>query len=301
MKIDKQNGNVAFNDVEHRYWDITDENKKYVSVTTLIHSYAQDFDKEFWSKYKALEKLIPKESWNLEKKSLLNTHKFDNELLNIYNITEDEFNKAQQDILDEWDKKNREACERGTQIHSMLENSFYGSDRTRTLKKFGFGGKFDCKKNYSTLDLEHAVYPEYLISRDSNDGKLHLAGQIDVLIKDGLKITLADWKTNQKIELKGGFNSLTRSTAKMKYPLNNLDDCNFSYYQLQLSTYAWMLQKINPNFIIDKLYLYHIDHTGKETLYECQYLKKEVERMLVDYKKKLVREEQRNKRKPIEY
>ena len=39
----------------------------------------------------------------------------------------------------------------------------------------------------------------------------------------------------------------------MKYPLNNLDDSNFWHYSLQLSTYAWMLQKLNPNFIIKDL------------------------------------------------
>ena len=46
MKIDKQNGTVAFNDQEHVYWNVND-NKRYVSVTTLIHRYTQEFDKEF--------------------------------------------------------------------------------------------------------------------------------------------------------------------------------------------------------------------------------------------------------------
>lgn len=639
MQIDKQNGNVAFCDSSHKYWDITDPNKKYVSVTTLIHSYAQDFDAYFWSAYKALEQLVPKESWAIEKKSLLNTHRIDLKILDIYNIKESDFNKAQQDILDEWERKKNESCERGTNIHAQLENSFYG-DKTRqnTLKKLGIGGKFECKKNFNELILDKAIYPEYLISRDSNDGYLHLAGQIDVLVKDGNSITIIDWKglpldteiptktgwktirtvkegdvifdkngnytkivhkskihlnpcfkiifdngdsivadcehrweisftagkskkypdgfktcvmtteeifdymenpaskkrlpkilnpkplntsyvdlpidpyilgvwlgdgskscgmitqrkdselwneilrrgyklgdnvvhsedrqnvesrtilglatslkklnllnnkhipyiyqrasyeqrldllrglmdtdgyynptrkrfvmetsqnwqcfefikllatfgikptkfdivkklgdkkfkeysvnfstnelnpflirnqdiefcskrtcnfrniksveqvetvetqclevdspthtflctdkmivthnTNEKIDLKGGFNTQSKSSAKMKYPLNTLDDCNYNYYQLQLSTYAWMLQKINPNFEIKDLILYHFDHKGNETLYHCKYLKKEVERMLIDYKKKLIHEDQINKRKRIDY
>ena len=302
MQIDKQNGNVAFCDSSHKYWDVTDPNKKYVSVTTLIHSYAQDFDASFWSAYKALEQLIPKESWAIEKKSLLNTHRIDLKILDIYNINESDFNKAQQDILDEWERKKNKSCERGTNIHAQLENSFYG-DKTRqnTLKKLGIGGKFECKKNYNELILDKAIYPEYLISRDSNDGYLHLAGQIDVLVKDGNSITIIDWKTNEKIDLKGGFNTQSKSSAKMKYPLNTLDDCNYNHYQLQLSTYAWMLQKINPNFEIKDLILYHFDHKGNETLYHCKYLKKEVERMLIDYKKKLIHEDQINKRKRIDY
>ena len=107
--------------------------------------------------------------------------------------------------------------------------------------------------------------------------------------------------TNKKIDLKGGFNTQTKSSAKMLYPLNTLDDCNFNHYQLQLSTYAWMLQKINPDFVIKDLILNHYDHEGKNTLYHCNYLKTEVERMLAYYKRDLLKEIQREKRKPIEY
>ena len=300
MKIDKQNGNIAFSEDSHSYWDVTD-NAKYISVTTLIHSFTQPFDKEFWSAYKALEKLLPKDSWAIEKKSLLNTKKFNKELLSVYNISELDFNKTQQDILDVWDEENRKSCERGTKIHLDIENSFYNKPKDISLQKFGIGGKFECKKDYSELDLEYGVYPEYLISRTSEDGILRLAGQVDLIIKSGNDIYIVDHKTNKKIDLKGGFNTTTRSTAKMQYPLNTLDDCNYNHYQLQLSTYAWMLQKINPNFVIKGLILNHYDHNGNNTLYHCNYLKKEVERMLAFYKKSLIKEQQQNKRKRIEY
>ena len=301
MKIDKQNGKVCFNDLNHCYFDVNDESKQYISVTTLIHRYTQEFDKEFWSAYKALEKLIPKESWAIEKKSLLNTKKFNKEILSIYNISELDFNRTQQDILDEWDKKNKESCERGTKIHAELENSFYKSGKNVSLQRFGIGGKFECKKDYSDLDLEYGVYPEYLIYRESDDGILRLAGQIDLIVKQGNEITICDWKTNQEIKQKAGFNTQTKSTSKMKYPLNNLDDANFWHYTLQLSTYAWMLQKLNPKFIIKDLIICHFDHKGNETIYHCDYLKNDVERMLSHYKKELILEERRSKRKEIEY
>ena len=89
MKIDKQNGNVCFNDENHCYWNVND-NEKYISVTTLIHQFTQPFDKEFWSAYKALEKLIPKDSWAIEKKSLLNSKKFDKSILDVYDISEND-------------------------------------------------------------------------------------------------------------------------------------------------------------------------------------------------------------------
>lgn len=300
MKIDKQNGNVAFNDESHSYWNVND-NEKYISVTTLIEKFGQTFDKEFWSAYKALEQLIPKDNWKIEKKSLLNTKRFDKSILEVYDISENDFNKVQQDILDSWDNENRKSCERGTKIHSEIENSFYNNPKDISLKKFGIGGKFECKKDYSELDLEYGVYPEYLIYRESDDGILRIAGQVDLIVKSGNEITIIDHKTNKKIDMKSGFNTTTKSNVKMKYPLNTLDDCNFYHYTLQLSTYAWMLQKINPNFVIKDLILNHYDHNGNNTLYHCDYLKNEVERMLYFYKKELILQKQRDKRKRIEY
>ena len=300
MNIDKRNGTVCFNEENHTYWDVND-NEKYISVTTLIHRFTNEFDKDFWSAYKALEKLLPKESWNIEKRSLLNTKKFNKEILSLYNISENDFNREQQNILDAWDEENRKSCERGTKIHAELENSFYKTGKDISLQKFGIGGKFECKKDYSELDIEYGVYPEYLISRTSDDGILRIAGQIDLIVKNGNEISIIDHKTNKKIDLKSGFNSSTKSSVKMKYPLNTLDDCNYNHYQLQLSTYAWMLQKLNPNFIIKDLILNHYDHNGNNTLYHCNYLKSEVERMLYFYKKELISEKQKAKRKRIEY
>lgn len=300
MKIDKQNGNVAFSEDSHTYWNVND-NEKYISVTTLIHKFTQPFDKDFWSAYKALEKLIPKDSWAIEKKSLLSSKKFDKDILDLYNISEAEFNETQQGILDDWDNENRKSCERGTKIHEEIEHSFYKEGHDISLQKFGIGGKFECKKDYSELDLEYGVYPEYLIYRESDDGILRIAGQVDLIIKSGNEITIVDHKTNKKIEQKSGFNTSTRSNVKMKYPLNNLMDCNFYHYTMQLSTYAWMLQKINPNFVIKYLILNHYDHNGNNTLYHCEYLKNEVEKMLYFYKKQVILDKEREKRRRIEY
>lgn len=301
MKIDKQNGNVAFVEETHKYFNVDDPSKEYISVTTLIHRYIQPFMKEFWSAYKALEKLLPKDSWNIEKKSLQNSKKFDKEILEQYGISELEFNKTQQEILDMWDEENKKSCERGTKIHAEIEQSFYDSPKEISLKKFGIGGKFECKKDYSELDLEYGVYPEYLIYRESADKVLRLAGQVDLIVKRGNEIIIIDHKSNKKIDQKSFYNSKSKSSAKMKYPLNTLDDCNYNHYALQLSTYAWMLQKINPNFIIKDLILNHYDHNGNNTLYHCPYLKNEVEKMLIHYKKEVILEEKRNKRKRIEY
>ena len=299
--ITKQNGNIAFIEETHKYFDVTNPEAKFTSVTTMIHEYTQPFDKEFWSAFKAMERLLPKDVWNVEKKSLLNSKKFDKVLLDLHSISENDFNREQQGILDEWDNENRKSCERGTKIHADLENSFYQKKKDIDISKFEIGGKFVCEKGRTALDLENGIYPEYLISRVSEDGKLRIAGQIDLLVKKGNKLTIGDFKTNKKIETKSFFNQRTKQSVKMKFPLNNLDDTNYWHYCLQLSTYAWMLQKYNPEFEIEDLVMIHFDHSDNMTVYHLPYLKTEVIKMLNHFKKESSLKASRDKRKPIEY
>ena len=301
FEITKQNGNIAFEEKAHRYWDVTDPSKKFTSVTTIIEKFGQPFDKEFWSAYKALEKLLSADAWKIEKPSLLKSKKFDKSLLELHDISENDFNREQQAILDSWDEENRKSCERGTKIHADFENSFYKKKKNIDISKFQIGGKFECRKDYTDLDLENAVYPEYLIHRVSPDGKLCIAGQIDLLVKKGNNIIVGDYITNKEIKMKSFFDSKTKSSVKMKFPLNNLDDTNYWHYCLQLSTYAWMLQKLNPDFVIEDLVMIHIDHKDKMTIYHLPYLKNEVEKMLAFYKKQVQLDENARKRKRIEY
>ena len=301
FEITKQNGNIAFEEKAHRYWDVTDPSKKFTSVTTIIEKFGQPFDKEFWSAYKALEKLLSADAWKIEKPSLLKSKKFDKSLLELHDISENDFNREQQAILDSWDEENRKSCERGTKIHADFENSFYKKKKNIDISKFQIGGKFECRKDYTDLDLENAVYPEYLIHRVSPDGKLCIAGQIDLLVKKGNNIIVGDYKTNKEIKMKSFFYFNTKSSVKMKFPLNNLDDTNYWHYCLQLSTYAWMLQKLNPDFVIEDLVMIHIDHKDKMTIYHLPYLKNEVEKMLAFYKKQVQLDENARKRKRIEY
>lgn len=87
----------------------------------------------------------------------------------------------------------------------------------------------------------------------------------------------------------------------MQYPLNTIEDCNYGHYEMQLSTYAFMLQQRHPEYVIKDLILNHYDHNMKNTLYHCIYRKDEVERMLADYYKKKKQQLKAARRKPIVY
>jgi hypothetical protein len=117
-------------------------------------------------------------------------------------------------------------------------------------------------------------------------------------IEEALKMTN---KSNKEIKTKSYFDNRTKKSDKMKFPLNNLDDCNYWHYTLQLSTYAWMIQKLNPEFEIEDLVLVHFDHNDNMTVYHLPYLKEEVVKMLNHFKKESSLKASREKRKPIIY
>jgi ATP-dependent exoDNAse (exonuclease V) beta subunit len=285
LKVDKETKDVVYSDEAHVYLDKTDQ-QKYVSVTTLIGKYENPFDVFFWSSYKTCEKLMSEETFHVLKETLLATKRWTDDMIEKLHLDPIIFDKTRKEIQKGYDDERNKSCERGTKIHSNFEEMYYTSEK-QDLKKFGLGGVFTCKKGYYELDLEKGVYPEFLVSLKSSDGILRVAGQIDLLIKDGNDIIIVDYKTNKEIKKHSYFDKNKFSRIMMKYPLNNIEDCNFYHYSLQLSTYAYLLQQIKPELNIKKLMLIHIDHDDKITEYTVDYLKNDVERMLKHYKKLL--------------
>ncbi len=191
MTIDKKNGTCLYNDEKHVYWDEQD-NGRYVSVTTLIHEFCQPFDEDFWSSYKALEAIMGPD-FQTVKSDLIKTKKFKNSLLEELDIDQDEFKKAKTEIIQAWEENKNKACDRGTAIHLGKELKFYDASE-HSIPHFNLGGKFKCERNHYELDFEKGVYPEYLVARKTKDGELRIAGQIDLLIKDGNDIYIVDYK-----------------------------------------------------------------------------------------------------------
>lgn len=281
--IDKETDSIVYFDDTHEY-RAKEDDLQGVSVTTMIHAYTTPFDATFWSSYKALEALLEPEIFGILKPKLLQTKRFNKSILTKLDVDLDLFNTKKQEILDSYDKKRIASCEYGTKIHAQIENALYGRD-PNTLKKFGVGGKMPVYKGKYRLELGSGVYPEFMVSYRDDD--FLLCGQIDLLIANDNKLTIGDHKTNEKIEFKSFYDKYKKSQTMMKYPLNTIQDCNGQHYTLQLSTYAWMLQQLNPKFEIERLFIHWIDHDGKESFIDVPYMKQEVEKMLADYKKKL--------------
>lgn len=294
MKIDKLNGVIAFNEEYHRYFNIKNPEYNYTSVTTLIGQYYEHFNEDFFSKYKALERISDSEKFQTLKPYLLSNQKSFNEDKLVHSLEYCEvdrqlFEDTVVEILAEWKKTNVEACEIGTAFHLEKENEWYDKYNDLVRQRVPVSGDFTCIKNDFSLSREKAVIPEFLVYYSCPDNILHLAGQVDLLIKDGNDIYILDYKTNAKgIKDKAFFNRKTKRNVKMFYPISNLDDTVMNHYTLQLSIYAFMIQKINPDFNIKLLKLIHIDREGVETEFEVPYLKDEVTKLFKYHKKKLI-------------
>lgn len=91
--------------------------------------------------------------------------------------------------------------------------------------------------------------------------------------------------TDEKIEMHSHYDMAKKKKKCLKYPMSKLEDCNYVHYKLQLSIYAYMLQKLYPNLKIDKLQILHIQDLKLKKVYEVEYLEKEVERLLTWYLK----------------
>ena len=299
MKIDKENDIVAYNDAEHKYIE-KNTGMVCVSATSLIHKFTQPFDATFWSCTKALEALVTPEQFASVKEELYRKKKFDDKYVTKFGIQPETFIQKKYEILDAWKTKNEVACERGTAIHKMHEDR-HMSGNTKELQHLGLGGTFKLYTTNKIIPRESGIYPELLMHRISEDGKLRIAGQADLVIIDGTDVHLLDYKTNAEIKKSSYYNPTTRQRQMMQYPLNNIQDCNYMHYQLQLSLYMWMILKAHPELTPKSLTIIHYDHKDKMTLYDIPYLEKDVERMLAYYKGKMIKEEMYEKLKPIEY
>lgn len=142
-----------------------------------------------------------------------------------------------------WLKQWKEASNHGTRVHRALEeytrknNAFMLFCETeQDIEKTAQGaGWLDAwaSETFTKKELKEVSYVPELIVYDLEH---ELAGTIDLMVSLNNKVWLLDWKTNKKIEKKG------YKKAKAREPIQELEDCNYSKYALQLSTYSYILE-----------------------------------------------------------
>lgn len=194
---DKRNGDVVFYEKDHVYKNIRYPYIKYTSITTLIGNYYEHFDKDFWSSYGAIKNIMGEKVFKSSgaQAMMLDIKVFKEKWLDMLGISKKEFDLERNNILKEWDKSNKEACEWGTEYHLQKELYFYTKNKFKIGDLIGdYETEFVCEKHNFDLNRENAILPEYLIHYSSKDGVVNLSGQIDLLIKRGNDIFIYDYK-----------------------------------------------------------------------------------------------------------
>lgn len=271
---------IIFDPIEHKYKDSNGDT--YISVTQLIGKIEHEFHAEYWSIYRALDKLghrlVPDAkhttitvngiSYTIEE---LKTGVFAHMVLGL---------RAEL-IREEWEAFAKERSEVGNIYHDDKEISiraaYYGETKTVIdLNKYNTDdGKFNMSMHNqpATIDLGHASINS-TINRFLRDGykifpekivwlsEYKVAGKSDVPLVNFKKklVHIVDWKTNKdKLEFESGYYKKVWNedrTEKIKtdiwvptketfkYPLDHLPAAKGIGYQLQLSLYGYMITQM---------------------------------------------------------
>jgi len=101
--------------------------------------------------------------------------------------------------------------------------------------------------------LEPGVYPEHMVYLKSAS----ICGQSDLVEVVNGKVNIIDYKTNKEIK-KESYVDWEGKSDKLGHPVDNLDDCHFYHYALQLSIYMYIILKHNPKLKPGRIFIHHI-------------------------------------------
>jgi hypothetical protein len=268
---------VRFEEASHRY--VSHKGYDYISVTTLIKQYTPPFDEDFWSAYKALERVLtPLGLWADYKR---NAGGWENVVAVARADKAFPYRKeviqAKRDILAEWHDTKTDAAAAGTMFHKSQEKtviaggSYIDDDTIPVLT-----GKVDLFNEAKHKKIENGLLTELLVYDDD----FEVAGQADwVLVRDGV-VHIKDYKTSKEIKMKAFQDEV------LLHPLGMFPNCNFYTYSIQLSLYAFILERIG--YKIGMLSIEHVDRGTFDTIavHPVGYHRDAVINLLTDYSAK---------------
>lgn len=305
---------IIFKEDGHKYTDTL--GNEYKSTTTLLHDYKPKFEKSYWLKKKAKELGISEKQlaaqWqqitdeacergtnthnsledgikgsSMFKNAVKHLHRENGEMITIADLPNIDLNIKPLDIV-EFKELTQNKYPQIYKIFDYYTNAGY--------------------KIYSEIG---SFLIDYLVS-----------GTIDVLCIRDDQFVIGDWKTNRGgLQFESGYYRKDKKQKPAQLtdvwittkntllpPVSNLPDCNGSIYNLQLSLYAFMVERILgiPNaglwlchidsdfelneYGMPKRFpdgLYHIKENPieKVTLYKMKYLRNEIFSILEDRRK----------------
>jgi hypothetical protein len=154
------------------------------------------------------------------------------------------------EVLGDWDAARDKACDLGNRVHAFIHHHL-AQDHALSLPNVP-GGGFNVTKDPCNSDPQCQVWLTWW--RESGWGAKHEWPRLEKPIADPLlrvagtpdyigyspvsdDCSLFDWKTN------GNFGLTNRYYRRMLPPFQDLHDCEFVHYSLQLSIYQLILMR----------------------------------------------------------
>ena len=260
LRIDKLNGDIAFNEEAHKYWSVED-GIFYSSVTGMISSYNKPYDSIMWSKYKTLQNEFPQ----YYKK----VNKLERE------VRVDEARKLmlpeeleQLDILSEnlrtvWSQEAQDAIDWGHKVHKekelqllKLKEENIPVSFNHLIENIYFNVTTDIDE---FLSKGNFCFPEMLLYSK----KFKISGQADLVLKtEDDFFFIIDYKTNKEITFNNRY-------QKLLPPLDDLDSCKYNSYSIQLNSYAFLLKEMFPHLKFFRAAIFHFPKIGQPEMIFC--------------------------------
>lgn len=244
---------ITFYDSDHSY-KIDGEPSAKVSVTGLVGSVKEKFDEEKWAQIKA-----------------------------------DEFGCTPAEVKLAWKKNNQMATLQGSTLHNYIDN-FYQNKVKPYDRKFAKELLGDTLQEMMHRNLKVLVKQFMNFYSDTNEyilpvknefvvgdlGDTRICGMLDMLAYNTQKkcFEIYDFKTNKEFTEKSKFEK------RLLFPVEHLDECEFSTYSLQLSLYKIFIQKYTDIEIGDIKVIWFSINNEDYKIITLKYLPEECQEIL---------------------
>lgn len=194
-------------------------------------------------------------------------------------------NKDVTQVLQEWEYKNKFACEKGSTCHNYSQSLWNKEPYDASI----FDNSIEyvnavCKIQRQATNFYHDFKDRFIHIQDEQlvgSEEYNICSAIDHLFldKEG-NVWLIDYKTNSVLKGYNDDEKNQRYTKKMLIPLQNLKDDALHHYYLQLSIYKFLIERYTNIKIYKTMIVYMSENIEKYELIETPYLEKETKKIL---------------------
>ena len=194
-------------------------------------------------------------------------------------------NKDITQVLQEWEYKNKFACEKGHFAHEFAQSLWSGIIYQENIKSGLEDIKTPLNKiKQQAINFYNDFKDKFIHIQDEQlvgSEEYNICSAVDHLFLDkNGNVWLIDYKTNSILKGYNDDEKNRRYTKKMLIPLQNLKDDSLNHYYLQLSIYKYLIEKYTNIKIYKTMIVYMSENVENYELIETPYLENETKEIL---------------------